>query len=355
MAQQARINSIPALRQLRAALGTFAKAASLALEEAGTDVHRTLHWLGEDRHRYWKTQVHRANDQYVQAKLTLKRKQIMDRALAGSPGSCIDEKKALQKAEARLREAEHKLKRVRRWTQQIEKELSDYRGGVQGLVNALDVDIPNARARLDKMVDSLAAYVTLAPPQAARIVEETAEADVFRLVTGEEVEPSSDFPEMARALRDLTPEWEARQEAPAASEADLWPADVEFSDALLAAIRNLSIEPSEAPPGENVVFARLDRRPNLLYLERVESDHGDSGWYLGADRETEASGLAAAPVSDLLEACPALADILNLPPGHLVVTVAEPRWQAVFDAKNELLWQSTDSGNAASAEGMEND
>jgi hypothetical protein len=349
MAQQARINSIVALRQLRASLGTFAKAASLALEEAAADVQRTLQWLREDRYRYWKIQVQRANDKYVQAKLTLKRKQIMDRALAGAPGSCIDEKKALQKAEARLREAEHKFKRVKVWTLQIEKELSDYRGGVQGLANALDTDIPNARARLDKMFDSLEAYVTLAPPEAPRITE-TAEASVFRLLTGNEVVGRVDPAEVARALRDRTPGAETRQNAPTDAEAELWPAGIEFSDALRAAAQDASARRMGPRPSDKAVLARPDGEPNLVYLERAEGGSGDSGWYLGTDQEAESSDFVALPVSGLLNVCPTLADILNLPPGYLVVTVVEPPWEAVFDAQDKLLWQSPEPGDVASPE-----
>jgi hypothetical protein len=58
--------------------------------------------------------------------------------------------------------------------------LSDYRGGTQRLVSAIEVDIPNARARLDKMVDSLEAYLALAPPEMPRTAEEQAEADLVR-------------------------------------------------------------------------------------------------------------------------------------------------------------------------------
>jgi len=67
----------------------------------------------------------------------------------------VDEMKALKAAQGQLREAEHKLSRVQTWSQQIEREMSDYRGAVQRLASALEVDIPNARARLDTMVDSL--------------------------------------------------------------------------------------------------------------------------------------------------------------------------------------------------------
>jgi soluble cytochrome b562 len=195
MSQEARISSVAVLRQLRASLVTFAEIASAALEETGAGVQRTRQWLSEDRYRHWKKQVQTRTDQYVQAKLTLKRKQLFDRALAGSPGSCIDEKKALKLAEARLQEAEHKFSRVKSWTLQIDKEMSDYRKGVQGLVQAVETEIPNARAKLDKMIDALEAYLALAPPEMAPEAGELRVDDLVFRISGPEPNPQSEHPE----------------------------------------------------------------------------------------------------------------------------------------------------------------
>ena len=180
MTDEARVNSIPALRQLRASLMTFADIASVAVEEANGDIQRMLMWLRDDRYRYWKKRVQVCTERYTQAMIALKGRQVLDRALAGSTSSCVDEKKAVQVAERKLREAEHKLRSVKTWTQQIEKELSDYRGAVQTLVNTMEVDLPNACARLDRMVDSLDAYVALAPPEMARTTEDRPESSVLQ-------------------------------------------------------------------------------------------------------------------------------------------------------------------------------
>ncbi|MBN1505269.1 MAG: hypothetical protein JW955_00400 [Sedimentisphaerales bacterium] len=180
MGQEARVSSIPVLKQLRASLGTFAKIASLALEETSTAIHRTRQWLREDQYRFWRTQVQARAEQHTRAKLALHQRQVFERTLAGTPSSCVDEKKALRIAEARLREAERKLQRVRAWSLQIERELSDYRAGTQRLLNAVDVDIPNARARLDKMIDSLEAYLALAPPEMPRSATEPPEVDLVQ-------------------------------------------------------------------------------------------------------------------------------------------------------------------------------
>jgi hypothetical protein len=172
MSREAKVSSVPALQQLRASLGTFAGAASAALDEASTEIQRTCRWLADDRYRYWRTQVQVRGEQFTRAKLALKGRQIFDRTLAGTPSSCVDERKALKLAEGRLREAEHKFQRVKAWNQRLEKEMSDYRGAVQQLIEAIEVDIPNARARLDKMIGSLEAYLALAPPEMPRTIAE---------------------------------------------------------------------------------------------------------------------------------------------------------------------------------------
>lgn len=165
MSQEARISSILVLKELRTSLTAFAGTASMALEEAGANVQHTRRWLAEDRYRYWRTRVQVCSERLSRAHIALKQKQVFDRTLAGTPSSCVDERRALKLAEGQLREAEHKLGRVRAWNQQIEKELSNYRGAVHRLVSALEVDLPNARAKLDKMIDALEAYLALAPPE----------------------------------------------------------------------------------------------------------------------------------------------------------------------------------------------
>jgi len=189
MSQEARISSILVLKELRAALGTFGETAARALEEASTEIQRARQWLLEDRYRYWKTQVQVRTERFARAKIALKQKEVFDRTLGGTPTSCVDERKAVKIAEARLREAEHKFRRVQAWSLRIEKEMSDYRGATQRLLSAIEVDIPNARTRLDNMIASLEAYLALAPPEMPRSAAEQAEAELVR--SGEASAPCS--------------------------------------------------------------------------------------------------------------------------------------------------------------------
>ncbi len=178
MSRQARVDSFSALRQFRASLATFASVAAVALDEAGTDIQRTILWLREDRYRYWKAQVQTRSQQYTQAKLALKQHEVLDRAIAGTHSSCVEERRALRIAERRLREAEDTFRLVRIYSTQIERESLDYKGSIHGLVNAIEVEIPNACASLDRMVDSLEQYVALAPPEMPLDAKQNVEAGV---------------------------------------------------------------------------------------------------------------------------------------------------------------------------------
>ncbi len=180
MSGQARVDSFSVLRQFRASLATFASVAAVALDEAGTDIQRTLLWLREDRHRYWKAQVQTRAQQHTQAKLALKQREILDRAIAGTHSSCVEERRALQIAERRLRQAEYTFRLVRVYRNQIEKESLDYKGAIHGLINAIEAEIPNACASLDRMVDSLEKYVAIAPPEAGLAPSDGTEGRVLQ-------------------------------------------------------------------------------------------------------------------------------------------------------------------------------
>ncbi|HSV98742.1 MAG TPA: hypothetical protein VLI39_01115 [Sedimentisphaerales bacterium] len=167
MSRQARVDSSAVLTEFRASLTTFASVAAVALDEATTDIQRSIQWLREDRHRYWKTQVQTRTAKYNQAKLALKTREVLDRAIAGTRSSCVEERRAVQIAEKRLRDAENRFRLTGMYCRQIERESLDYKGAVHGLLNALEVEIPNACAGLDRMVAALERYVAVAPPEMA--------------------------------------------------------------------------------------------------------------------------------------------------------------------------------------------
>ncbi len=324
MSQYARVNSVVLLKSLKASLATFSDAAAVALDEVSTDVQRTLAWLNEDRKRYWSNQVHLCADRVTQAKLALKQKNVLDRALSGTTSSAVEERKALAIAERRLREAEAKLSRTRSWIQQIDKMQSDYRGGVQGLVGAIDADIPNAMARLEKMIDSLEAYVALAPPEASVEIDKAAKESVLRPAPAP---GPPDLQTLARRLRSRTPAPQTRTEAPPGAVPE-WISGIAMPDA------SLEDQPYAPAPEDRVLIACANRTPEVVFLARTQAADGDSGWFVGVGDETESRGHVAVRTADLLQAQPQLQKALSLPEGSLVVIDRSNATLTVFDSND---------------------
>ncbi|MCF7973748.1 MAG: hypothetical protein K9N55_08025 [Phycisphaerae bacterium] len=188
MYEQANVQSLTALRQLRAALIQFSEAASLILEEANSDVQHTRTWLQGDAMRFWKKQAFLCQEEYVRAKVALSGRLAFERSVQGVPSSCVDERKALKRAQARLEYAQNKLAAVKRWLPLLDKAQQEYRGRTQGLNTALTVDLPRAWARLDKMSESLDAYVALAPPEWSQPPQTARDGDALPSV----LRPTSD-------------------------------------------------------------------------------------------------------------------------------------------------------------------
>ncbi len=161
MRQFARVSSIDALKQFKQALGQFATVATSALDEAQADVQRTAWWIEHDQLSHWQIQRRKRGTKLAQAKSELFRAQV---ASPDQRVSATLERKAVEKAEALVDEAESKIAAVKRWGRALEREILLYRGQCQQLARALEGDLPQALLRLDRMVEALEKYVQLAAP-----------------------------------------------------------------------------------------------------------------------------------------------------------------------------------------------
>lgn len=166
MSNQARVGNIDALKEFRTTLCLFASKSATALDEAASDVDRVLFWLKQDQHSFWKAEHRKRAEQYAKARLDLKNKKDLDHSFLGGKKSFIDEKKALMAAQKRIEEADKKLKAVQRWIIKLEQETYSYKSMSSGLQQFLEKDIPNARNRLDRMIDALEAYAFIDPDEA---------------------------------------------------------------------------------------------------------------------------------------------------------------------------------------------
>lgn len=156
MRQAARVSSINALKDFKRALGSFATVVNNALGEAQADLQRTAWWVQHDQMSHWQAQKRKRTAQLALAKSELFRAQV---ASDDQRVSATLERKAVDKAQHMLDEAERKLENVKRWGRMLEREVILYKGHSQQLARAVEGDVPRALARLDKMVAALEKYV----------------------------------------------------------------------------------------------------------------------------------------------------------------------------------------------------
>lgn len=156
MRQAARVRSINALKDFKRALAGFAALANNALGEAQADLQRTAWWVQHDQVTHWQVQKRKRTAQLALAKSELFRAQVSS---AEQGGSATLERRAVDRAEQMLQEAEQKLENVKRWARILEREVILYKGHSQQLARAVEGDVPRALVRLDKMIAALEKYV----------------------------------------------------------------------------------------------------------------------------------------------------------------------------------------------------
>jgi hypothetical protein len=158
---RAHIHSPDVIRDFRAHFIEFVELARRAIDDINRDVTRTQRWLEEEQAVHWKGELRRREElvQRAQSAYTFAR-------LDSSPlrkTSCIDELKELDRARRRREEADEKLRAIKKWRMAIEQSTARGLGPVHAFGSAVTVQGAKAVARLDRMLDTLEAYLRDAP------------------------------------------------------------------------------------------------------------------------------------------------------------------------------------------------
>jgi hypothetical protein len=160
----ARVTSIDALREFRAALVEFCETGRSALGEAVSDVQRTSWWIEHDMREHWRRELKARQNKLAEAKTDLARAQLQQK-------SDVIERKAVVAATRRVEEAEEKLRAIKRWVVAMEREKMLFRGQCAQMSASLDGELPKTIAWMERMIDSLQQYVALQAPHAALLAE----------------------------------------------------------------------------------------------------------------------------------------------------------------------------------------
>jgi hypothetical protein len=161
MADAARILETGAMAEARAALAEFALAVDRTLSEADGEIQRMSDWLRLDRPAHWKREVRVRQEDLLRAKSELSRKML---AAAPDPARALEERRAVERAKARLEEAVRRQENSRKWAAVWEREAMAYKAPAHLLREAVTARIPAALGRIDRMMRSVDEYLRIAAP-----------------------------------------------------------------------------------------------------------------------------------------------------------------------------------------------
>ncbi|MCS7167540.1 MAG: hypothetical protein RMI91_05940 [Gemmatales bacterium] len=164
MAEQARVLSVEELERLRSALVQFKHEAGAALSSVALVAERAQVWL-EQQERFWKQEIRKREEAVSEARLELQRRRMME--ILGRPPDTTEQEKALRRAQARLQEAEQKLRAVKAWLVQWPRALNEYRPIGQRLADFVEIEMLQLLAWLQGRIEALQGYLATRPPEVA--------------------------------------------------------------------------------------------------------------------------------------------------------------------------------------------
>jgi hypothetical protein len=158
------VNSIAAIQDFKNALVMYVAESNQGTTNLESEIRRAYDWIAVDRAQYWRNEIRRANDAVVRAKDELHHARTFKRIDDYVP-SCIDERKALERAQQRLKLAEEKAEAVKKWTRALQHELNEYAGRMAQFTAVLEVDMPKAMAGLERIMAALDDYISTSAPR----------------------------------------------------------------------------------------------------------------------------------------------------------------------------------------------
>ena len=143
MSTQADVKSIDTLAFMKAAFASFAHESGQAISECEMQGQRAVDWICVDQAAFWKAEVRRMTELVNKAVKDLEYCKAFKKVGNNQP-SCIEEKKALEKAKQRLARAEQKAEAVRRWTPLVQQQFRETCVRLVRFREVVDVDCPRA-------------------------------------------------------------------------------------------------------------------------------------------------------------------------------------------------------------------
>jgi hypothetical protein len=159
MAEQAKITSVEAIEQFRAALILFLSSARPALEEVSAEIARAKSWLQNDQRRFWENEF-----RVRQRKLEEAQQELFSARLSNFQESTSLQQMAVNRWQRAVREAEEKIARLKKWDRELENRSDPLVKQTEQFHSFLTTEMPKAIAYLAQAVKTLEAYASVSAP-----------------------------------------------------------------------------------------------------------------------------------------------------------------------------------------------
>ncbi len=160
----ARVFNVEGIEDFRVALALFADDARSALSMIDVELRRGVDWITHERPAHWQHESRKRADALNRAKENLVRCKTF-KAMDGYTPACTEEKKDVEKAQKKVREAEMRMQATKHWCREIAHEMNEFEGRLSQVTSLLDSELPKALAVLDKIIKSLDSYLAVEGPR----------------------------------------------------------------------------------------------------------------------------------------------------------------------------------------------
>lgn len=198
------LSSTEAIRVAKTALLLFLEEVQDALTNLEIEARRPLQWIENDRPRYWAREVRRASDDVSEKRIAFNRCELL--SASDIKKTCIDERKALEKAKRRQQTSEIKLNSVRQWRIKLKRDVEAFQVQISKVRRYLELDLAEATAHLENLATAIDNYVAVQMGEGRGLIS-----------VGGTSGPSSDQTLTSRSLSGETTASMARGEEPEAS------------------------------------------------------------------------------------------------------------------------------------------
>jgi hypothetical protein len=163
--QQAKVRSVDAIETFRSQLILFLSKAKPALEEVVGELTRTRLWVESEQKTFWQREMKKRKQKFEQAQ-----SELFSARLSRIETPSAAQQMAVHRAQAAIREAEEKLRILKKWERELETRTEPMVKLIEQMHGYLTTDMGKAVVLLGELVKTLQAYAEIGPAGGGRSI-----------------------------------------------------------------------------------------------------------------------------------------------------------------------------------------